>query len=266
MILSHFTPDDFITVSEEEAEDLRKELIDMTDRETLEMFLNYDLSSSDEILDKFMTLDNARYYEYQDYPSCVYVPGHRKDRVLLVAHADTVFGLRGKHKVILNGDIYHSGDEDEGIGADDRAGCAILWLLKDSGHSLLVTNGEEIGCVGSYDIRDVHKELFEELNSHQYVLEFDRRNATDYKVYDIPVSEEFHRFIESSTGYEEADRRSSTDIRVLCEQICGANLSVGYYLEHTGAEYLSFSEWKHTLDIARKMLESEQKKYFLEIL
>ena len=42
--------------------------------------------------------------------------------------------------------FYRSGVYDEGIGADDRAGCAILWLLKDSGHSLLVTNGEEIGC------------------------------------------------------------------------------------------------------------------------
>lgn len=142
----------------------------MTDRETLEMFLNYDLSSPDEVLEKFRTLYDARYYEYQDYPSCVYVPGKRKDRVLLVAHADTVFGLRGKHKVILDGDIYRSGDYDEGIGADDRAGCAILWLLKDSGHSLLVTNGEEIGCVGSHDIRDIHKELFEELNNHQYIL------------------------------------------------------------------------------------------------
>ncbi len=112
----------------------------MTERETLEMFLNYDLSSPKEVLDKFMTLEDARYYEYQDYPSCVYVPDKRKDRVLLVAHADTLFGLRGKHKVILDGDVYRSSEYDEGIGADDRAGCAILWLLKDSGHSLLVTN------------------------------------------------------------------------------------------------------------------------------
>lgn len=237
----------------------------MTDRETLEMFLNYDLSSPDEVLEKFRTLDDARYYEYQDYPSCVYVPGKRKDRVLLVAHADTVFGLRGKHKVILDGDIYRSGDYDEGIGADDRAGCAILWLLKDSGHSLLVTNGEEIGCIGSRDIKDIHKELFDELNNHQYILEFDRRNATDYKVYDIPVSEEFHEFIERETGYEEADRRSSTDIRVLCNKICGANLSVGYYYEHTGGEHLIFSEWKHTLDVARKLLQPEQNRYMLGI-
>ncbi len=78
------------------------------------------------------------------------------------------------------------------------------------------------------------------------------------------MSEEFHRFIESSTGYKEADKCSSTDIRILCEKICGANLSVGYYLEHTGAEYLRFNEWKHILDIARKMLEPEQNKYSLK--
>ena len=233
----------------------------MTDREILETFLNYDMSSAGEIFDKFMTLDNARYYEYDDYPDCVYVPGTRKDRVLLAAHADTVFCFRGRHKIIHEGDIYRSGEYDEGIGADDRAGCAILWALRDTGHSLLVTNGEEIDCIGANDIKDFHRELFDELNSHQYVLEFDRRGAKDYKFYDIPVTREFRQFIESNTGYVNPENFSSTDIRVLCEKICGANLSVGYYYEHTGAEHLKFSEWQNTLNTARKLLEQEQKRF-----
>ena len=238
----------------------------MTDREVLEMFLNYDLSSCKEVFDKFMTLNNAQYYEYQGRPSCVYVPGTRPDRVLLVAHADTVFYLRGEHRIIHDEDedIYKSGEPGKGIGADDRAGCAILWLLKDSGHSLLVTNDEELGSLGSHDIRDFHKKLFEEINGHSYILEFDRRYGSDYKVYDIPVTEEFKKFIEENTSYREADKRSSTDIRVLCEKICGANLSVGYYKEHRPEEYLVFSEWKNTLDVARKMLEPEQKKFSLD--
>ena len=41
------------------------------------------------------------------------------------------------------------------------------------------------------------------------------------------------------------------------------NLSIGYYYEHTEFEHLKFHEWKHTLDIARKMLESKQKKFLL---
>ena len=233
----------------------------MTDREALEMFLNCELGYPDEVFDKFVMLEGAKYYMHYDVPDAVYVPGKRKDRVLLVAHADTVFGVPGKHKVVLDGDTYRSGYNDYGLGADDRAGCAILWLLRESGHSLLVTNDEEIGSLGAANIRDVHKELFEELNGHQYMIEFDRRHASDYKVYNIPVTDEFKSFIEDNTGYTEADRNSSTDITRLCGKICGVNLSVGYYYEHRPEEYLVFSEWMNTLEIARKMLEGRQERF-----
>ena len=92
----------------------------------------------------------------------------------------------------------------------------------------IVTNNEEIGSVGAKNIRDYHKELFKELNNHQYMIEFDRRNSCDYTVYDIPVTEDFKRFIETNTGYKEAEMYSSTDIKILCEKICGVNLSVGF--------------------------------------
>ena len=229
------------------------------------MFLNCELGYPDEVFDKFVKLEGAKCYKHYDGTDAVYVPGKRKDRVLLVAHADTVFPVPGKHEVILDdGDIYRSGDMDYGLGADDRAGCAILWLLKNSGHSLLVTNNEEIGSLGAANIRDIHKELFEELNDHQYILEFDRRHAKDYKVYDIPVTDEFKSFIEDSTGYTEADKYSSTDITRLCGKICGVNLSVGYYREHEPEEYLVFSEWMNTLNVAREMLKGEQRKFPLK--
>ena len=241
----------------------------MTERETLEMFLKCGLSSTDEIFEKFLTLENAKSYETNGSIDCVYVPGTRSDRVLLVAHADTVFTIypdnEKRHEFVIDeGDIYRSLEDDAGLGADDRAGCAILWLLKDLGHSLLVTNNEEIGSVGAQNIRDYHKELFEELNNHQYMIEFDRRNSCDYKVYDIPVTEDFKRFIEINTGYTEADKHSSTDITILCDKICGVNLSVGYYYEHTVFERLKFHEWGNTLNIAKNMLEPEQRKFLLK--
>jgi len=232
----------------------------MSDREVLEMFLSCSLDSPKEVFDKFLTLKNARLYGEND---CVYVPGSRSDRVLLVAHADTVFAEHyGEHKFTLDRDgIYHSWEDMAGIGADDRAGCAILWLLKDSGHSLLITNNEEIGSIGVRNIKAHNRDLYNEFNEHQYILEFDRRNARDYKVYDISVTNEFKRFIEKETGFTEADRASSTDITVLCDKICGANLSVGYYYEHRIRECLVYKEWENTLNIARKMLEPTQKKF-----
>ena len=235
----------------------------MTDKEALELFLNYDLAHTDEIFDKFMTLPGAQRHEHVDVTYCVYVPGTRDDRVLLTAHADTVFGLEGRHRVKFDGERYTSLEEEDGIGADDRAGCAILWQLRESGHSLLITNGEERGCVGARAIRQHNPELYEELNCHSYMLEFDRRNAKDYKVYDIPVTREFKRFIEIETGFTEPDNLSSTDIRVLCWDICGANLSVGYNYEHTELAYLVLEEWQNTLNIARKLLAKPQRQFLL---
>ena len=69
------------------------------------------------------------------------------------------------------------------------------------------------------------------------------------------------KFIEDNTGYKDAGIFSSTDITVLCEKICGVNLSVGYYYEHFTIERLNFNEWLNTLNIARKMLAPKQKKF-----
>lgn len=234
----------------------------MDDKTVLEKFLNFNLDSAENVLAEFARLDNAR-YQGSTHPleSFVYIPGSREDRVLLVAHADTVFGNQGKHKIIFEDGKYKSGEPDVGIGADDRAGCAILYLLKDMGHSLLITNGEELHCLGSYAIKAFYPELYAELNEHQYIIQFDRQRSHDYKVYNIPVSLEFKNFIEKNTGYSEPDKRSNTDITVLCSKICGVNLSIGYYREHKHDEYLVYDEWKHTLDIARKMLEGKQPKF-----
>lgn len=238
----------------------------MDDRAILEKFLRMELSSPDSVLREFACLDNAIYYqETLGSDDFVYVPGTRKDRVLLVAHADTVFqDSRRQHQIIFKDGIYRSNDPSVGIGADDRAGCAIVYLLRDLGHSLLITNGEEIGGLGAKTIKNRHPKLYDELNEHQYMLEFDRRNSRDYKVYNIPVSEEFQDFIEISTGYEEAGKKSSTDIVVLCNKICGANLSVGYYDEHTPFETLVYGEWENTLNTARKMLDGKQEKFLVD--
>ena len=133
----------------------------MNEKIILEKFLNFDLDSANQVFQEFASLENAQFFpEINDSDSFVYIPGSRKDRVLLVAHADTVFdNFNGHHEVILDGDIYHSMEYKVGIGADDRAGCAILYLLKNSGHSLLITNGEEIGCKAAHSIKNFHKEL-----------------------------------------------------------------------------------------------------------
>ena len=237
-----------------------------TATEVLLGFLAKRLDSARTVLREFADLPRAVYYDEGRGYRHVYIPGTRPDRVLLVAHADTVWDQPGEWRQtpILRDGVIRGEDPSLGLGADDRAGCAILWLLRESGHSLLVLDGEEYGSIAAHHIEEELPELLRELNAHRYIVEVDRRMDKNYKVYDIPVTREFCDFIEEATGYLRADNRSSTDIRVLCKRICGVNLSVGYYNEHTEEEYLVLDEWYRTLTLLEKMLAPPQREFLLE--
>ncbi len=240
-------------------------------KKVLEEFLSLPLENSSDVLEKFAALPNAIYHNDGGKLSFVYVPGNRDDRVVLAAHADTVWDKYynvypcAEQKLQDKNGTYSGTNGICGIGADDRAGCAILWLLKDFGHSLLILDGEENGQMGAKHLRDSYPKLFDEINDHSYIVQFDRRNANDYKCYRLPVTEEFKKFIEKETNYKDAGKTAFTDIVTLCTKICGVNLSVGYYDEHSSNEMIVFDEWYHTLDVAYNMLTKEQKKYPLDI-
>ena len=236
------------------------------EQSVLEEFLNLPIKKSRSVADIFSKLSGAVSVHEGHGRNFVYVPGTRDDRVLLVAHCDTYwdseYGYKfASQKVVFDSGVYKGEKEKYGIGADDRAGCAMLYLLKDSGHSLLLTDGEEHGQISVHFIQEKYPELFDELNSHCYAIQLDRRNADDYKCYGIPVTEEFREFIENSTGYKDAGTKARTDIVALCRDICGVNLSVGYYNEHHPEEYLCYGEWLNTYNIVKKLLEGKQKKY-----
>lgn len=240
-------------------------------KKILEEFLSFPLSSGTEVLNKFAVLDGAISSFNGDKRSFVYVPGTRSDRVLLVAHVDTVWdnyyvGMICEQEIKEENGVYSGINHKFGIGADDRAGCAMLWLLKESGHSLLVVDGEEHGQIGSHHLRMNYPELFDEINNHSYIIQFDRREADNYKVYNLPVSDSFIEFIEESTGYHDAGRNARTDIVVLCRDVCGVNLGIGYHNEHKENETLVFDEWFKTLELAEKMLSDKQNKYPMKSL
>ena len=240
-------------------------------RTALETFLSMTVKSSDDVIDAFAVLPNAQLYDGGGMRRFVYIPGTRDDRVLLVAHADTVWDKHYMPELLptpqrteyLFGKYYNSNPLSlTGIGADDRAGCALLYLLRNSGHSILIVDGEEHGQIGAHYLKEEHPEIFKEINEHSFMLQFDRRNATDYKCYDIPVTNNFKNHLYRNLGYTNAGRKSKTDIVVLCDNICGANLSVGYYGEHTEHEILVYKQWLNTYRKVSKMLEEEQKTYY----
>lgn len=226
------------------------------DVKTLREFLSYPLYQTQEVFDRFKTLSNTHHvYKNEDEqflvrPESSYFP----PRVLLVAHADTVW-LKSRKKPVLKlkKGIFYNADEnpETGIGADDRAGCAILWALHKMGHSLLITSGEEKGMLGSHYA--LSQDLTHWINQHAFVLQFDRQGARDFKCYDVG-SNAFRDYVQLQTGYTEPNRFSFTDICTLCTEVCGANLSVGYYHEHSKQEYINVREWLHTLNVVRVWL------------
>lgn len=205
-----------------------------------------------EVLNKFANLPCASKVG-QALQQFVYIPGSRKNKVLLVAHSDTVFDRRKKKiKPKYRDGTYSSTVKQIGIGADDRAGIAILWKLRKSGHSLLIPNGEECGCVGTRFLMQ-SKNWAKEINSHQFAIEFDRRGSSDLVFYQVG-SPDFLKWLEPHyPGYHKAFG-SFTDICELCRDMCGLNISVGYYDQHFAVETLVKAEWQRTLDLTRKML------------
>jgi hypothetical protein len=189
----------------------------------------------------------------------LYVPGDRRERVVLLAHADTKWddSVAYPAPVRFADGVYASRSAELGIGADDRAGCALVWELRKLGHSLLLTSGEEKGCLSSHWIADHNSDVLAALNAHQFMVQFDRRNAKEYKCYEVG-SDAFRAYVQRQTGYSEPDRLRGTDIKVLCREICGVNLSCGYYDEHTPAETMVFAEWEQTLNLSRTWLSQRE--------
>ena len=98
------------------------------------------------------------------------------------------------------------------------------------------------------------------------MIEFDRRTANAYRVYNIPVTMEFRKYIESETGYNEKEKGGITDICILCTNgCCGVNVSVSYYNAHSTDEHVNVKEWLNNYDIMAKMLAKPLEKYMLSI-
>ena len=245
--------------------------MDTEEKRVLEWFLKMPVSTAEDVFAAFRQLPGAVEKHAGGNQGYLYVPGQRADRCVLAAHADTYFdvnymGAVLESRVVFENGEYRNGGNDcgIGIGADDRAGCAMLWLLRNSGHSLLILDGEEHGQKGAHFLQESSPELFDEINDHSFIIQLDRRGSRDYKFYYLPVTGEFEKYVVESTGFECAGTTSRTDICVLCEKICGVNLSVGYYHEHSAKEILRYDEWLGTYQIVKRMVEKPLRQYLLQ--
>jgi len=204
-------------------------------------------------LNKFGALPGAIVRRSRKGDGYVFVPGAlpHSHRALLVAHADTV--ASGPGVPVWSGDVVTSGSRGP-LGADDRAGCSVLWTLRKSGHSLLVTDGEESGGRG---VRNACSRIGKHLSAHQCAFQIDRRGDKEIAVYTGATSSDWEGWIESSFPGWSIVAGSYTDIATIGDVlgICGANLAAGYVHEHTSHETLYMGALERTRKALARVLK-----------
>lgn len=235
---------------------------------TLLHFLNMPLNTTDELFKEFSALPDAICgFGKNAKARYIYIPGTKKDRVVLVAHIDTVWDKSyksandEKQSVIFENGIFKGTNPNLGIGADDRAGCAMLWSLRNSGHSLLLLDGEEQGKIGANYLKKTNKKLFKELNRHQFMIEFDWIATNGCLYNQVDNTDKFKKYIEATLNFTDSKAKGGTDLAILCRNICGVNLGVGYRNHHTQNETLVLSEWENTFNKVSEFLNKPQPKF-----
>lgn len=171
--------------------------------------------------------------------------------VCLISHADTVFSVPPS-------EFYYDTQKNvlwspQGMGADDRAG--IFSIIKVISEELrphvVITTGEESGCIGAAKLVALHKDCpFESL---KFLIELDRRGFKDSVYYDC-ANDKFEDFI-TPFGFETAWGTLS-DISVIAPawKVAAVNFSVGYMEEHTKQERLYVDALFDTIEKVKNIL------------
>ena len=195
--------------------------------------------------------------------SIVVNPKQAENNVILVAHYDTVFNNK-KKRVNYYDKVANVMFSPYGLGADDRAGvfglCYIYeYCLKHNIKPpvLIFTDMEEIGGYGAEEVAslyDFYRALF--------LIELDRRGSKDVVFYNNEPKE-FVKYIEKF-GFKESFG-SFSDIQILGERwnLCSANISIGYYYNHTKAEILKVNELFATIEKTIKILQKANTQFKL---
>ena len=237
-----------------------------TSQQILTEFLSYPLDSAEEIFQRFETIPGAVCGKGQTpLQRYVCIPGTRKHKLVLVAHTDTVWDQAYENPkqttVVFENGVFKSTNPECGIGADDRAGCAMLWALRHSGHTILLVNGEEKGKHGARFLRHSNPKLFRMLNRHQFMIELDWRGTGRCLLNQVDYTKRFHKYITGNLQFQEDPHTGGCDLQFLCKDICGVNIGVGYHKWHRADEYLDLAEWESTLQRLTNILAMEHPRF-----
>ena len=93
------------------------------------------------------------------------------------------------------------------------------------------------------------------------MIEFDWISTDCCLFNQVDNTEKFKNYIEKSTGFIDSKLRGSTDLQFLCRRICGVNLGVGYFRQHTNGKVLSLSRWEKTYEKISEFFKSRKSAF-----
>lgn len=202
-------------------------------------------------------------YDRENY--ILAVPQGSCTPVCLVAHMDTVRDTEDRPIKLrqMGTTIYNKNGV---LGADDRAGVSIILnIARKSKHLpyLLFTLGEETGCTGVKEFIK-QKVLDPYLSDINAFLEFDRRGHNEVVYYNTRIPTEFKTILDIF-GYEKTFG-STSDVRHLTEHygIAHANLSAGFFRQHTEWEYLNIYSFLNAVESGLKLMGHMNKVFVLD--
>lgn len=173
--------------------------------------------------------------------------------ICLVAHLDTVGKNPPKH--IFYDNTQHVMWSPELLGADDRAGVyAIIDIINDGYRPhVIFTTDEEQGALGAQAVVTRYPDC--PLENLKAIFQLDRRGQNDCVFYDCD-NPDFENYVESF-GFKTA-YGSFSDISVLAPswKVAAANLSIGYFNEHSETEHLFCDYMEETIGKVKKILDA----------
>lgn len=194
----------------------------------------------------------------EEWPRWVFIPPNVPGQVICVSHMDTVWKdrlnvvLTNRNGVIYNKLVEKASVEDydklTGIGADDRLGCATIYLALIEGwlgnHGVLFTEGEEI-VIGPY-VTALDPELRLRLQDSmpRLFVELDYPGWGVFTTYN-PETKDFINAIEKSLLMSRTDG-SFSDVKALGEWfgIPEFNMAIGYQRQHRANEFIVLEDWE----------------------
>lgn len=238
----NFTTDVFkyVTKSEKECVELFSDSITFT-KHTVSRYLCVDKSFDDNDRLQYACFEPFVYDKKYASPIC------------LVAHVDTVQKneVNAEHVYkIKQKDIYDKSsyeefyETDTGKVFDDRLGIGIIDIVINELFKnykirpyVILLGHEEEGCLGALELTNNYKtleNLFQN-NNIQFLLEVDKSGSNNICFYELDYPD-FERIF---SPYYKVTSGSFSDISVLCPHfdIAGANVSAGYFMEHSIDEY-----------------------------